>query len=198
MNIICLGDSITAANGNAEKDRWPSALQFMLEGWRPGAYAVYNRGEGGDTTAGGLERMKGFMDLFPALLIVEFGFNDANCREYQTKPRVSPKEFEANLESMGRIARARKGKVLYIVSHLPVGKFTGQGDGKSYSRRMIEYNCIVRRVARRLGAPRVDLPAILKARRIPMKDFLKDGVHVSAAGNRIYAGIVMEAVRRIL
>lgn len=195
MNVICLGDSITAAGHFAERDRWPTVLQQELESRWPGRFRVFNCGVGGDTTAQGIERMVGaVLPRLPGLVLVEFGFNDACCREWQVKPRVGIAEFEANLVSIAAMVRKRKGNVAYLLNHIPVGKVAPQGDGVSYYRRVAAYNSAIRRVAGRINAPVVDWPGFIRRRRLEAADYLGDPVHLSPKGNHRYAEAVFEAL----
>jgi acyl-CoA thioesterase-1 len=197
-NVVCFGDSITAAHG-AERHRWPVILQYRLEEWRPGCYNVYTQGSGGHTTAQGLERMESEVLVhMPGVVIIEFGLNDANCRPWQTKPRVSLSEYTENLLSIGRMVRSRKGIPVFTVNHPVYGPCGAQGDGRSYPRRVDSYNQAIRRVARTLKAGLIDLPALMRARRVDPKVFYQDCVHLSPEGNRIYAGLVFERLTRIL
>lgn len=198
MNIICFGDSITYAGG-AEKNRWPTALQFKLEEWKPGRYDVYNRGVGGNTTAQGLMRIvDDVLSLLPGIVLVEFGFNDAHCPLLRTRPRVGEEEFEQNLLSIGCMIRRRKGRVVYIVNHRAGAARPAQGDGRSYARRLDRYNDACRRVARKLAAPTIDLPTIMRKRRVRQAEFYQDHVHLTPQGNHVYADMVFDALREIL
>jgi lysophospholipase L1-like esterase len=194
-NVVCLGDSITHGNGFPERDRWPTALQGLLDSRWPGVFAVYNCGCGGDTTAQGIERMQAcVLPLMPGIVIVEFGFNDACCREWQAKPRVGKAEFQDNLEAIAAMVRGRNGSVVYLLNHIPVGKVGRQGDGVSYCRRVAAYNSVVRGVARRVGAPVVDWPGYIRRKGLKPADYLRDAVHLSAAGNHKYASSVLDAL----
>jgi acyl-CoA thioesterase-1 len=198
LNIACFGDSIAQCGGFAEKDRWPTILQMLLDAWRPGRYAVYNRGVGGDTTANGLERMNSVLDLLPGVVTIQFGFNDANCRPWQTKPRVGIAEFRDNLVAMAQMAKRRKGSVIFILNHIPTGIRGGQGDGKCYYRRVAQYNSAIRAAAAVADAPVVDWPRIVSRLRIKSRDYLRDAVHLSANGNRLLAEAVFAALKRML
>ncbi|MEI7767576.1 MAG: SGNH/GDSL hydrolase family protein [Phycisphaerae bacterium] len=197
MNIVCLGDSITAAGNVADAQRWPILLQTQLETWRPGRYVVYSRGVGGDTTAMGLERYKeGVLGLKPGLAIFMFGFNDANCREWMiSKPRVSMAEFSANLYEMGVVAKKHGIRAVYGLNH-PTGPGDGnQGDGRSYPKRMLAYNRAVRAVARRLRAGVMDYPAYLRKQKIALPTIMADYVHLNALGNQHLADCAFAVVQ---
>lgn len=197
--ILCLGDSITACDNFAECDRWPSVLQNHLEGWRPGGYAVVGCGVSGNTTAQGMERMAGqILPRLPGYVLIEFGFNDANCRPWQTKPRVGIDEYAANLRAIGEITRKHQGRPIYVVNY-PVHTGAGkQGDGANYAKRVEAYNQRMRKVAKALRAPVIDLPALMKAHKVMKKRFYRDCVHVTDEGNRQLAAMLFDGLRPIL
>lgn len=203
MNIVCFGDSITHAEGFAEGDRWPTILQRKLDEWKPGAFKVYNRGIGGHTTAQGLDRF--FTDvrpLLPAAVLIEFGFNDGNVADWSKKPRVGLDEFKANLREMHRAIRAHKGTPIFIVNHT-IGPIPWKGgNGKSYNANFAPYNPAIKQAAAALKAPTIDLPAMMRRRKIDLDVFLSerddDNLHLSTRGNHLYADMVFEALTPLL
>ncbi|MBN1886721.1 MAG: hypothetical protein JW850_01980 [Thermoflexales bacterium] len=202
MNIVCFGDSITHARAFAEGDRWPTILQFKLDAWRPGAYRVYNRGIGGNTTAQGLERIADdVLPYLPGLLIVQFGFNDSNIRPWSQVSRVGLEDYCKNLREFHRIAAAHQSRCAFIVNHLPA-RDTDEHlapNGKTYSANFAPYNVAVRQVAEELVAPSIDLPHIMQKRQIETRDLVsEDGAHLSIDGNHLYAGLVFERLKHLL
>ena len=199
MNIICFGDSITAAKDFPEGQRYPALLQQRLDEWRPGRYHVFGRGVGGDTTTLGFDRFPAdVLTRMPGVAVLQFGFNDAVVREWTAEPRVSLQEYARKLRAFVRAVRRRGGACVLIVNHIPGPGWTRQGDGRSYPRRVARYNAAVRAVAAQTGAHLADLPALLKQRRVDPQVFLKDCVHLSAEGNKIYAALVFERLREVL
>jgi lysophospholipase L1-like esterase len=90
VNIICFGDSITEGAEFHPADCWPRILQRKLDAWRPKCYQVYNRGKRGDTSSQGFDRFsRHILPHLPGLLLVQFGFNDANVPVWTPLPRVS-------------------------------------------------------------------------------------------------------------
>ena len=204
MNIVCFGDSITAARPFAECDRWPTILQGLLDAWRPGEYKVYNRGIGGNTTAQGLARFQAeIAPLMPGLLLVEFGFNDAATAPWSTKSRVGVEEFKANLREFARGARKLGGECVYIVNHThqrPDDFGVPQGNGRTYAQCFRPYNPAIRAVAKAARRPMVDLPRMLRDRRVDLDAVLNpdDKLHLSPQGNHVYAELVFERLKEIL
>ena len=102
-NIVCFGDSITQGQGLAENHRWTARLAFLLEERFPGRFDVFNKGVGGNTTALALDRIQtDVLPLLPAIVLIEFGINDAYVYPWCRTPRVGLKDFRANLEEIIR------------------------------------------------------------------------------------------------
>jgi acyl-CoA thioesterase I len=73
--ILAFGDSLTAGFGVPPGSGYPERLQKELDG-QGYAYRVVNAGVGGDTTGGGLARLRRALDLNPEIVILELGGND--------------------------------------------------------------------------------------------------------------------------
>lgn len=204
MNIICFGDSITAARPFAEADRWPNILQGLFDAWRPGEYKVFNRGIGGNTSAQGFSRFQAeIMPLLPGLLLVEYGFNDASVPGWSRDHGVGVEEFKANLREFARAARAGGGRCVFIVNHThqrPHDFGARQGNGRPYGANFKPYNPAIRQVAKAARCPAIDLPAIMKKRKVNLEEFLNpdDKLHLTPSGNHVYAAMVFDALREIL
>lgn len=95
MRIACIGDSCTFGQNVRADQAWPHIL------WELTGHDVRNLGVNGDTTRLGLERWHRDIDLLePDLVVIQFGHND--CNEWHDHPRVSPAEYEANVNEMFR------------------------------------------------------------------------------------------------
>jgi lysophospholipase L1-like esterase len=201
-NIVCFGDSITHARAFAEGDRWPTILQFKLSAWRPGAYKVYNRGIGGNTTAQGLERVnEDVLPYLPGFLLVQFGFNDCNIRPWSRVSRVGLEDYRKNLREFHRIAAAHESVCAFVVNHSPsrdTEEYLAPND-KTYSANFAPYNEAVRQVAEELDAPTIDLPRIMQEQQIDILSLVsEDGEHLSVEGNHLYADMVFERLKHTL
>ena len=73
--ILAFGDSLTAGYGLPNGSAYPELLQRKLDE-RGYKYRVVNMGISGDTTSGGLARLKPGLDLKPSIVILELGAND--------------------------------------------------------------------------------------------------------------------------
>jgi acyl-CoA thioesterase-1 len=202
MNIICFGDSITHARSFAECDRWSTIVQYKLDVWRPGEHKLYNRGLGGNTTAQGLERMNDdVLPLLPGLLLVQFGFNDANMRPWSQTVRVGLEDYERNLREFHRIATVHQSQCVFIVNHSIVRDQAEHRmpDGRTYQDMFAPYNKVVRRVAQDLQTSAIDLPNSMRQRGIAANAMVsQDGLHLNVTGNHLYAEMVFEALTPIL
>ena len=191
MNVVCFGSSITAARGFAEKERWPTALQSMLERWRPGEFAVYNRGIGGNTSANLMDRFGlDVLPLLPATVILQVGGNDCCVREWLAVSRVSLPEFRRNLKELHRATTASAGTLVFTTYHI------------FRDERLTEYKAYAlatREVAAECEAPLVDLYRMMEKRGTDLDSFLgEDGIHLSPTGNIEYAEMMFEALQSIL
>lgn len=75
--VICFGDSLTAGYGIDLADAWPSLLQKRLdERTAPGHWRVVNAGLSGETSSGGLRRVKWVLRQPADVFILALGAND--------------------------------------------------------------------------------------------------------------------------
>lgn len=194
MNILCFGDSITEAAEVAPIHRWPTVLQSHLDDWQPGRFRVHNLGVGGHTSAQGFDRLdEDLLPVLPGLVFVQFGFNDANVRDWAVVPRIGLDEFKKNLREFHRVITTYRGRSVFVINHT-IGAVPGeQGNGKSYQDNVEPYNIAIRQVAEELSASCIDLPSMMTQRQVDLGAFLaEDQVHLSIEGNHIYAAMVFD------
>lgn len=198
-NLICFGDSITAGANVPDGFRWPVILQGLLEAWRPGEFRVYNRGVGSNTALQGFDRLAtDVLPMLPGLVLIQFGYNDATVYPHAQVPRVGREEFMAKLREMHRITCAQGGQAAFIINH-PERSPSPQGNGRTYQENYRPYEEAIRQVAQELGAPAIDLPRMMQERGTDLEAFLaEDGIHLTEAGNREYAEMVLTALARML
>ncbi len=77
--IVCFGNSLTYGFGISETEAYPALIAQKLQEFAPGKYRVINSGINGETSAGGLKRLRKTLDTLKALdiFILELGTNDA-------------------------------------------------------------------------------------------------------------------------
>lgn len=110
--VLVLGDSLSAGYGIPLAQGWVHLLQQRID--RTGLpHRVVNASISGDTTAGGLARLPPLLGEYrPAVLVLELGANDG-LRGF------SPKQIEAGLGEMIRMAQAAGSRVLVVGVRLP-------------------------------------------------------------------------------
>ena len=196
LNIICFGDSITEGGDFEKLKRWTSLLQDSLDEKYPEAYRVINKGIGGNTSAQGFDRFcDDVLPYLPGLLLVEFGFNDANVKDWSIEPRVSLGEFVRNLKEFHRIATAKNTSCVFILNHNIAEVDGRQGNGLTYNQNLLPYDQAVITLAEELEAEVIDLPVMMAAKETPLNEYLSDdNLHLSEAGNKHYAQMVFDVI----
>lgn len=186
MRVVCIGDSVTYGQFVDRGLCWTSLL---AAGLGPGVEVV-NRGVCADTTRLGLERFPRDLQWFePAVVMVQFGFNDAN--RWQTDrglPRVSETAYAENLCEMAD--RAFTFGALYVVF---LTSYATQGS-EAYNADLRRYNARMLQAAQRSRAILVDIASW----QLDPECFLPDGLHLSAAGHAEYARLVQPTIEGLL
>jgi acyl-CoA thioesterase I len=196
MRLVCFGDSITRACDFPESDRWPLRLRDLLAS-RGLPAKVYNRGVGGHTSAQGLDRFgEDVLPLLPAWVLIQFGFNDCNVRDWALEPRVGIAEYQRNLRHIHRLVLKGGGRPVFIINHEPNGVTGVQGNGRSYEENHAPYTAALREVVSELAAEAIDLPRMAREQGYQPRHLLGvDGLHLSPQGNRIYAELVLAGLQ---
>ena len=110
--LLILGDSISAGYGINQKDNWVSMLQskFNNDGT---SIKLINSSVSGDTTSGGLQRLKRDLQKFdPDYVLIELGGNDA-LRGYPIK------RIKDNLQTMIALIKSNNSKALLMQIRIP-------------------------------------------------------------------------------
>lgn len=195
MNIVCFGDSITQGHDLGDDQRWTGLLAQALP-----AHTVVNRGVGGNTTAMALERLASeVLPLLPGIVIVEFGLNDGSVVVGSHEPRTALAVFRAQLADIITRCRAAGGTCLLVANHRVAQPAERQGNGLPRQDNVAAYNAAIREPAQVHAVACVDVAAVVAAKGIDATSLLhEDGVHLSPAGNRIYAAIIRTALAPLL
>ena len=110
--LLILGDSISAGYGIDQKDNWVSLMQEKFNEERI-LLKLINSSVSGDTTSGGLERLKKDLKKFkPDFVLIELGGNDG-LRGYPIK------RIKDNLEEMIALIKNSNSKVLLMQIRIP-------------------------------------------------------------------------------
>ena len=110
--LLILGDSISAGYGINQKDNWVSMLQSKFDNDGP-SLKLINSSVSGDTTSGGLQRLKRDLQKFdPDYVLIELGGNDA-LRGYPIK------RIKDNLQTMIALIKNNNSKALLMQIRIP-------------------------------------------------------------------------------
>lgn len=195
--IVCFGDSITEAAEFPRDQRWPTILQRLLDARWPGGFEVFNRGIGNDTTALAFDRFAtDVLPHLPAVVLVEFGLNDANVPDWARVPRVGVEEFRKNLREFQRLVVRSGGCCVFVINHI-LGEVGGwQGNDAPYRDNVVPYNMVIRELAVTLNTPYIDLPSAMAAHEVDVDTFVaEDKLHLSQRGNQSYAEMILEGLQ---
>jgi lysophospholipase L1-like esterase len=120
----------------------------------------------------------------------------------EPQPRVSRNGFEIALDLLATRVQGNGCQALYMMTTTPVTDAFRPELGSDTRQRQLqlqaEYNEVVREVAARRGAKLLDLNAIFAAQQPLRQDALlsTDGVHLTAAGERLVAQSVMQVLEQ--
>ena len=177
--ILAFGDSLTAGYQVSALESYPSRLQEILrkQGF---VYKVVNGGVSGDTTAGGVRRIRWLMKHNPKIVILELGANDGL--------RGLPlEEMESNLSTIIQICQDEGVKVLLAGMKIPPNY------GEEYTNGFEE---VYRGLAKRFQIPL--LPFFLKDVAGKRELTQADGLHPLASGYEIVARNVWKSLKPLL
>jgi acyl-CoA thioesterase I len=177
--IVALGDSITAGYGLKPEEAYPAVLQRRLDaaGYR---YHVVNAGVTRDTTAAALHRLDAALVPNTRILIVALGLNDFGSNR-------PIREIGTNLLTI--IAQAKqRGIAVLLCGFEPLPVFNPRYEDS--------FTAMYPAVAARSGAPLI--PDLLKRVYASREMVQRDLIHPSAAGARVIAEDVHQALRPML
>lgn len=212
--IVAFGDSTTAPRGTLP------VYADLLEAELPakGVCAmVINAGVGGHSTRQGRNRFKtDVLDRKPALVIIQFGINDAAVDVWKepsaTEPRVPLAEYRANLEFFIESLRAANAQVMLMTPN-PT-RWTDQlrqiygkppyraKDPDGFNVLLQTYAEAVRQIARENKVDSIDIYAEYRALDSragqSMDALLLDGMHPNATGHRLAADLLLARLPAML
>jgi lysophospholipase L1-like esterase len=189
---------------------WVASTATLAVSVPAGAPEVINAGHGGDNTADLLARLdRDVLARAPGLVVLLAGTNDL----LNSKNAVSLGDYRGNLRVLVQRIRAKGARVLlltmppvyapYLLQRHPAGFYGADGP----AGRIAAGNAVIREVARENQVPVVDLFAAFAAAggasesatsltRNEANSGQPDGVHPTAAGYRVIAGLVAGAIAR--
>jgi lysophospholipase L1-like esterase len=174
--IIFVGDSIT--------DLYPLDDYFAdLD------LACYNRGIGGDTTTGVINRLEvSLFDLEPSKIILMIGTNDINGS-------VSRDQIVTNYRKILDEIKINQPTVdLYFVSVIPQNKdlesYTGIKVDET-NGAILEINDDIKKLCEEYGHTFVDLHSLLLDENGYLKkDYSDDGIHLNSSGFQVWTSLI--------
>jgi acyl-CoA thioesterase-1 len=179
--VVFLGTSLTAGLGLDPEQAYPALVQAKIDsaGLR---YRVVNAGVSGETSAGALRRIDWLLRDHPAVLVIETGANDGLRAQ-------DPDSTRANIQAIIDRARAVSPAPRIVL----VGMEALPNYGPAYARR---FRAIYPDLAKRNHLPLV--PFLLAG--VAGVDSLNqaDGMHPTAAGQRIVARTVWKTLGPVL
>jgi len=176
---LAFGDSLTAGYGLAPEDAFPVKLQARLQadGFNVN---VANGGFSGDTTSGGLARIKWVLGVKPQYALVEFGANDA-------LRGIDPDLARSNLVKILDHMKAAGVRVLLIGMKAPANW------GPDYQQ---SFDSIYPDLAKQYGVPLY--PFFLDGVALDSDLNQADGLHPNADGVDVIVKRIAPAVEKLL
>ena len=177
--ILAFGDSLTAGYEVSVSESYPARLQEIIndQGYN---YKVVNGGLSGDTTAGGVRRIRWLMKHNPSIVVVELGANDG-------LRGLSLKEMESNLSSIISFCQDKGARILLAGMKVPPNY------GEEYSA---DFEKVYSRLAKRFQIPL--LPFFLENVAGKQELTQTDGLHPIASGYQIVAQNVWQSLEPLL
>ncbi len=179
--IVFLGDSLTAGFGLPVEQSYPSLIAEKIRNEHLPCEVV-NAGLSGDTSAGGLRRIDWLLQNKIDVLVIALGANDG-------LRGLSPKRLETNLQAIIDKTKAKNPAVQIVVAGMQMPPNLGADYAEKFQRVFAE-------VAKKNDA--VLIPFLL-ANVGGHRDLNQaDSIHPTAAGQKIIAETVWQALQPIL
>ena len=204
--IVGFGDSITLCSRQPEGSKWLQLLDAQLGKAFPDTrFTVINSGVGGNSAREAMVRFERDVAAHgPDIVLLQFGGN--NSKRLDPEQMVGVDEFREHLTRF-RAGMTKLGEPAVIVitfppvvdqwhaaaMNYPLGMYREWGGTDAFVEVC---RAETRAFARSNDYPLVDLSAELRQRapQHPGRFILPDGVHLTAAGNRVLADLAFAAV----
>lgn len=177
--VLAFGDSLTAGYGVNDEESYPSRLQVKITS-AGFPHKVVNAGVSGDTTAGGVRRIRWLMKHEPEIVILALGANDG-------LRGLSVIEMRKNLETMIAICREHNARILLAgMKALP-------NYGEDY---MQDFETVYPELAKKHDL--IFLPFLLEGVAGEREHTQPDGLHPLASGYSIVTDLVWQRLEPML
>jgi len=179
--ILCFGDSLTAGYGLEPSQAFPAVIQEKINtrGWK---FRVVNAGLSGETTAGGLRRIDWVLQRPVDVLVLALGANDG----LRGLPVEKAKQ---NLQAIIDRARGKYPQVKVVLAGMQVPSNLG----REYTSH---FRVIFPELAETNNAALI--PFLLEGVGGMPELNLPDGIHPTAAGQKIVAENVWKVLEPVL
>jgi acyl-CoA thioesterase-1 len=179
--IVFIGDSITAGYGLKKEQAYPKLIEGLAMEKKMTLTSV-NAGLSGDTTSGGLRRLRILIKKPAEVFVIALGGNDG-------LRGLPPKVSGANLSAMVDLIQKQQpsAKILLIGMQMP------QNMGKEYTE---QFRKTFAEVAKSKNV--VHLPFLLKGVAGKAELNLPDRIHPNAEGQKVVAQHVFTTLQAIL
>ena len=181
VRVVFLGNSLTSGYGLSLKEAYPALLQTRVDSLRWPVIMV-NAGVSGDTSSGGLRRLGWQLRNPPDVLVVALGGNDG-------LRGILPVLTKTNLIQIVYHTKAANPVATIIVAGMRMPPNLG-------IQFQEEFSAVFPAVAEETGAALI--PFLLEGVGGIAKLNQSDGIHPTAAGQRILADNVWEVLAPIL
>ena len=115
--ILVLGDSLSAGFGLKSSQAWPALVTEKLRNAGLTNFEITNASQSGGTTAGGLQRLPGYLKRMIDIFILELGINDAFRR-------VPIAQIQDNLQTIIDRVKERNPNVRLIIAGMQLPNYT--------------------------------------------------------------------------
>ena len=188
-NIIFFGDSLTAGHGLPAAASFPALLQPRLDA-PPLNYKAYNYGVGGETSAGGRQRLAAVLARHPVdAFVLALGANDG-------LRGIPVRETSQNLQFILDAVRRQYPQAQIVLAGLEFPFDLGPLGGHRLAHYATEFKALFRTLADKNALPFIPflLQGVLGHRELN----LADGVHPNATGQQILAENVWQVLGPLL
>ncbi|QHL86567.1 arylesterase [Nibribacter ruber] len=180
-NILFFGNSLTAGYGLTQAEAFPALLQQKFDSLGL-PYKAINAGLSGETTAGGKNRIDWLLRQPVDVFVLELGANDG-------LRGIPPQETTRNLQTIVDKVKAKYPEAQLVM----LGMEVPPNMGGTYAS---QFRVIFREIASKNNMTLV--PFLLEGVAGIRSLNLPDGVHPTAAGQKILAENVWEELKTIL
>lgn len=181
VRVVFLGNSLTSGYGLSVKEAYPALLQTRVDSLRWPVIMV-NAGVSGDTSSGGLRRLGWQLRNPPDVLVVALGGNDG-------LRGILPALTRTNLIQIVNRTRVANPAATIIIAGMQMPPNLG-------AQFQEEFSAVFPAVVEETGAALI--PFLLEGVGGIAKLNQSDGIHPTAAGQRILADNVWEVLAPIL